>query len=249
MKARTGQREFSVASGDNDAAIPPACTLCGVRSLTVCAPLDNAGLTAVDEIATRHTFEPGQTIFDEGEPSQHLFNVTDGTVKIYKLLADGRRQITGFLFSGDFLGLASEATYTYSAEAVTTTKLCCFRHGQLDELLQRSPQMERRLLAIAGHELAEAQEQMLLLGRKTAKERVASFLLLLSRRAKQTGRSEDPVHVPMNRTDIADYLGLTTETVSRTFTKLKLEGLIRLLPKSMVALADRQQLSDIAETS
>ncbi len=228
-------------------AIPQACAACGVRSLTVCAPLENAALAAVDAIATRHTYESGRNIFDEGEASDHLFNVTQGTIRIYKLLADGRRQVTGFLFAGDFLGLASEAAYAYSAETVTETKVCRFRRGQLDDLLQKYPQMERRLLVIAGHELAEAQEQMLLLGRKTAKERIASFLLVLSRRAKQAGRSEDPVSVPMSRTDIADYLGLTTETVSRTFTKLKTEGLITLLPGNRVALSDREALSEIAE--
>lgn len=246
MATNQGQREKRDLV--EQPAIPQACAACGVRSLTVCAPLDDAALAAVDAIASRHTFEAGQNIFDEGEASAHLFNVTKGTIKIYKLLADGRRQVTGFLFAGDFLGLASDSAYAYSAETVTETKVCRFRRGQLDELLQRFPQMERRLLVIAGHELAEAQEQMLLLGRKTAKERIASFLLVLSRRAKQAGRSEDPVHVPMSRTDIADYLGLTTETVSRTFTKLKTEGLIQLQPGNMVALSDREGLSEIAET-
>lgn len=244
--ARTEGRRDNEGLVDPD-AIPQACAACGVRSLTVCAPLDNRALAAVDAIATRHTYEAGQNIFDEGEPSEHLFNITQGTIKIYKLLADGRRQVTGFLFAGDFLGLASESAYAYSAETITQSKVCRFRRGQLDDLLQRFPQMERRLLVIAGHELAEAQEQMLLLGRKTAKERIASFLLVLSRRAKQAGRSDNPVPVPMSRTDIADYLGLTTETVSRTFTKLKTEGLIQLQPGNMVALADREALANIAE--
>ncbi len=240
--------KVTAATPREEPAIPHACAVCGVRSLTVCAPLDNEALTAVDHIATRRSFESGDGIFDEGEPARHVFNVTEGAVKIFKLLADGRRQVTGFLFAGDFLGLASDEAYAYSAEAVTRTKLCRFQRRELDEMLQRYPQMERRLLDIAGNELAQAQEQMLLLGRKTAKERIASFLLLLSRRAKQGGRQENPVTVPMSRNDIADYLGLTTETVSRTFTKLKTEGLIELLREGKVRLADREALSEIAET-
>ncbi len=236
------------AAGSEEPGIPPACAVCGVRSLTVCAPLDNEALTAVEHIATRRTFESGDCIFDEGEPARHVFNVTEGAVKIFKLLADGRRQVTGFLFAGDFLGLASDEAYAYSAEAVSTTRVCRFQRRQLDEMLQRYPLMERRLLDIASNELAQAQEQMLLLGRKTAKERIASFLLLLSRRARQGGRQENPVTVPMSRSDIADYLGLTTETVSRTFTKLKSEGLIELLREGRVRLADKGTLTEIAET-
>ncbi|MEO1193821.1 MAG: helix-turn-helix domain-containing protein [Pseudomonadota bacterium] len=228
-------------------AIPAACGVCGVRSLTVCAPLDEVGLTAVDAIAVRKTFGAGEGLFDEGERAEHVFNVTEGAVKIFKLLSDGRRQVTGFLFAGDFLGLASGEAYAYSAEAMTETKLCRFQKSHLEMVLQRFPEMERRLLDIAGHELAEAQEQMLLLGRKTARERIASFLLLLSRRAEAGGRKADPVQVPMSRSDIADYLGLTTETVSRTITKLKSDGLIELQSGGLIRLADREALSDIAE--
>ncbi|GAB5470734.1 MAG: helix-turn-helix domain-containing protein [Rhodospirillales bacterium] len=230
------------------AEMPAACAVCGVRALTVCAPLTNSGLAAVDAIASRHEFAAGQGLFDEGEPARHVFNVTEGAVKIFKLLSDGRRQVTGFLFAGDFLGLASGEAYAYSAEAVTGTKLCRFQRSQLEQVLRRYPEMERRLLEIAGHELAEAQDQMLLLGRKTAKERIASFLLLLSRRAEAGGRSADPVQVPMSRNDIADYLGLTTETVSRTITKLKSDGLIELQAGGLIRLADRDRLLEISDS-
>jgi len=222
------------------------CAACAVRGLTVCAPLNPAGLAEVEGLSLQLALSPGDQLFDEGEAADHVFNVTEGTLKIFKLLPDGRRQVTGFLFAGDFLGLASQETYAYSAEAVTPVRLCRFQRRQLDGLLGRHPEMERRLLSKASHELAEAQEQMLLLGRKTAKERVASFLLLLSRRAHQRGIAADPVAVPMSRTDIADYLGLTTETVSRTVTRLKSEGTIRLLPGGKVGLSDRAALEAIA---
>jgi CRP/FNR family transcriptional regulator len=119
-------------------------------------------------------------IFVETEPAKNLFNVTDGVVKIFKTMADGRRQVTGFLFPGDFLGLVDSESYAYSAETVTQAKLCQFPRKQLEALLLELPNLEQRLLGMASHELVAAQDQMVLLGRKSARERVASFLLTLS---------------------------------------------------------------------
>ena len=223
------------------------CDACTVRELTLCAALEERELTEMAAIVTTVELSPGDPLFDEAEPATHVFNVTAGAVKVYKLLADGRRQMTGFLFPGDFLGLANEEIYAYSAEAITHTALCRFPRRKLERLLERYPKMEHRLLAMASHELAAAQEQMLLLGRKTAREKIASFLLMLSRRATQRGQAGDPVSVPMSRNDIGDYLGLTTETVSRTFTQLKQGGGINLLHGGKVKLADRARLESIAE--
>ena len=223
------------------------CGACTVRHLTLCATLEEDELAEMSAIVSSMEIGPGEPLFDEGEPAQHLFNVTTGAVKIYKLLADGRRQMTGFLFAGDFLGLANEETYAYSAEAVTRTVLCRFPRRKLERLLEKYPKMEHRLLGMASHELAVAQEQMLLLGRKTAREKIASFLLMLSRRSVQRGQNGNPVAVPMSRNDIGDFLGLTTETVSRTFTQLKQGGSINLLPGGKVEMADRARLEDIAE--
>jgi len=168
-------------------------------------------------------------------------------VKIYKLLGDGRRQITGFLFAGDFLGLINNEAYAYSAEALTPTKLCRFPRRKLEALLDEMPNLEQRLLAMASHELAAAQDQMMLLGRKSARERVVSFILMLSSSAARRGRADDPVILPMSRSDIADYLGLTVETVSRTFTRLRKQEVIELLDEKRVRLSKRQALREIAD--
>lgn len=173
-------------------------------------------------------------------------------MKIYKLLGDGRRQVTGFLFAGDFLGLIHNEAYAYSAEALAPTKLCRFPRRKLEALLDEMPNLEQRLLVMASHELAAAQDQMMLLGRKSARERVVSFILMLSnsaarRGAARRGRPGDPVLLPMSRSDIADYLGLTVETVSRTFTRLKKQGLIELLDEKRIRLAKRQALREIAD--
>jgi len=222
------------------------CSACTVRGMTICAPLDNQELAQVSALMTSVELTAGAPLFDEGEAAGNVYNVTSGTLKVYKLLPDGRRQVTGFLFPGDFLGLAKQETYAFSAEAVTPCGLCRFPRPKLENLMQRVPKIEQRLLGIASNELVAAQEQMLLLGRKTAREKIASFLLMLSKRAQHRGQAADPVLVPMSRTDIGDYLGLTTETVSRSFTQLKQDGVIQLLPNHQVKLAQREALEDIA---
>jgi CRP/FNR family transcriptional regulator len=193
------------------------------------------------------SFEPGRILVNERDPAAHVFNITAGVVKLYKLLVDGRRQIVGFLFAGDLLGLSFGGEYAYSAEAVTPVTACRFARPRLNDLLRQFPAMSERLLGIAVNELGAAQEQMLLLGRKTARERVASFLLSLSRRAARAGLRDDPVSLPMTRADIGDYLGLTIETVSRTLSQLKRDGIVSLPSPSTVRLADREALEEAAE--
>jgi CRP/FNR family transcriptional regulator len=222
------------------------CSACSVRGMTICASLDSHELEQISAIMISVDLEAGAPVFDEGEAAGSVYNVTSGTIKVYKLLPDGRRQVTGFLYPGDFLGLAKQETYAFSAEAVTPCLLCRFPRQKLEDLMLRLPKIEQRLLSIASNELVAAQEQMLLLGRKTAREKIASFLLMLSKRARQRGQAANPVTVSMSRTDIGDYLGLTTETVSRTFTQLKQEAIIQLLPNHMVKLAARETLEEIA---
>lgn len=222
------------------------CAACKVRELAVCSVLDDAELDQLDAINTHVALTSGDTLFDEGEEAKYIYNVTEGALKLYKLLPDGRRQVTGFLFAGDFVGLADSAEYICSAESVGGVKLCQFPRGKLEAFIRTYPKMEARLLGMARNELAEAQEQMLLLGRKTAKERIASFLLMLSQRAQRRGQPGNPVDIPMNRNDIGDFLGLTTETVSRTLTRLKGSGIITTDADRRITITDVEALEDIA---
>jgi CRP/FNR family transcriptional regulator len=189
------------------------------------------------------------TIFDEGERADYVFNVIDGAAKVYKLLPDGRRQITGFLFAGDFLGIAMNEKYAYSAEAVNQVTLCRFSRRKLEALLDKFPKLEKRLLGMASNELVLAQDHILLLGRKSAQEKVASFLLSLSDRAIKRKGMASPISMPMSREDIADYLGLATETVSRTITIMKRDGFIRLLQGGKIEISDLEALKEFAESS
>lgn len=223
------------------------CAACEVRELSICGVLGPDELGELQKILTRQEYGTHDPIIDEAEPADYVFNVTGGAVKLFKLLPDGRRQITGFLFEGDFLGIAMNDTYSYSAEAVGPVNVCRFQRRKLEEMLDRFPQLERRLLSMASNELVQAQDQMLLLGRKTAREKLCSFLLSLSDRASQRGYDGSVVAVPMSRNDIGDYLGLTTETVSRTFTNLKKQGAIRLMEGNRVQIHDPDLLRDMAD--
>ena len=222
------------------------CESCAARALTICGAMRSEDMGRMATIRNAHRVEAGETFVSEGEAAMHLFNITEGSVKVYKLMPDGRRQITGFLFAGDLLGLAVNDTYTYSAEALTPVSVCQFPRRQLERLLDEFPKMEKRMLAIASNELAAAQEQMMLLGRKTAQERIASFLLMLARREERADGSGDALRLTMTRTDIADYLGLTTETASRVFTSFKKRGWIELEAGNRVILTDRDTLEELA---
>jgi len=240
---------FSLAAreGSHLPHLVSPCDTCQAREFSACAPLTAEEQKRLAAITRTINIAPHHSIFDETDPAEYVYTITAGTVKVYKLLGDGRRQITGFLFAGDFLGLIHNETYAYSAEAVVPTKLCRFPRRRLEALLVEIPHLEQRLLAMASHELAAAQDQMVLLGRKSARERVVSFILMLSNSATRHGRSGDPVFLAMSRSDIADYLGLTTETVSRTITSLKKQGLIELLDEKQIRLSKMSVLREIAE--
>ena len=223
------------------------CAACSLRGFTFCSALEGSELAALENIVTPLRLSPGQVLFQEGDEANCVFNVTGGVMRVYKLLPDGRRQITGFLFAANFLGIATSGGYSYNADAITDVQLCRFRRPQLMALFERYPKLERRLLGIATDELTAAQDQMLLLGRKTAAEKLASFLLGMAKRAGVDGAAADHVRLPMTRADIADYLGLTIETVSRTLSRFKRSGLIEIADGHSIALARPDDIADIAE--
>ena len=224
------------------------CSSCELGELAFCHGLPAESVRKLGSILGQTSVEPNTTIFREGDPSLHLYSIAHGAVKLYKLLSDGRRQITAFLFPGDFFGLSKKGGYVYTAEAMTPLTLCRFPRRKLEVLFDDIPLLEKRLLGATIFELAAAHEQMLLLGRKTAREKVATFLGMLSHRL---GEKEPAsiVHLPMSRSDIADYLGLTIETVSRTLTAFKREGLIALPDASHVAIRQADAVERLAEGS
>jgi CRP/FNR family transcriptional regulator len=237
----------SLKQRDMPGAAIEACAHCGARTQSVCNAIPDTELRRLSEASTTHTVAPGSSFITEGEAASAFFNITGGTARLYKLLPDGRRQITGFAGTGHFLGLAVSDTYAFSAEAIEQVQYCRFSRPKLRTLLDDFPQMEKRLLQLASNELVAAQEQMLLLGRKTARERLATFLLTQSRQGALCPMPRTHLALPMTRGDIADYVGLTIETVSRSLTRLRSDGLIDIPNQTDIVIRNRTRLERIAE--
>ena len=223
------------------------CLGCGARAFSVCDSLAPEDLARLDAIAERMSLAAGDVLTREDDPAVSVFNITSGSVRIYKLLPDGRRQITGFLFAGDFIGLAAGSAYGFSAEAIEDTTLCRFRAADYHALAREKPSLEAALLGRAMHELAAAQGQMLLLGRKTARERLASFLVTMVDRDPVHPSAANVVRLSMTRSEIADYLGLTIETVSRELTRLKTAGVIHALSLHDIRIEQPDRLRALAD--
>ncbi|QRE75949.1 helix-turn-helix domain-containing protein [Methylobacterium aquaticum] len=191
------------------------------------------------DAGTRRRFEAGEEIYAEGDRVVHFYKVVSGAVRTYRLLSDGRRQIDGFHLPGDIFGLEAGAERRTGADALTGTTLAAFRRGDREALTGGAGALAQEVVAAMLRALERAQDHMMLLGRKSARERVASFLLGLAERAGTDGA----IALPMSRTDIADHLGLTIESVSRTLTRLERDGVIALpAHRRTVLLRDKAAL-------
>ena len=252
MRTAAGMRVLSldVVAAEREKCEAPVgyCTHCDLGAKSFCSGLSTEQFRRFMTFLGQTSIEPNTTIFREGDTAQHLYEITVGAVKLYKLLSDGRRQIIAFLFPGDFFGLSYNGTYAYTAEAMLPVMVCRFPKRQLDSLFQEIPSLEKKLLGATAQELAAAHDQMLLLGRKTAREKVASFLVMLWDRLCGDSRERHQViNLPMSRSDIADFLGLTIETVSRTLTGFRREGLIALPDINHLLIKQHEALQHIAE--
>jgi CRP/FNR family nitrogen fixation transcriptional regulator len=183
------------------------------------------------------SFARNSEIYGENEPADYIYKVTSGAVRTYKVLADGRRQIGAFYLPGDIFGLESGEEHAFSAEAVSDTKVLVIKRSALIGQAARDNEIARQLLALTSSELHRVQDHIMLLV-KTAQERVVGFLLEMAARMP----SNEQIELPMSRQDIADYLGLTIETVSRTLTQLENSAAIELATSRRVVLRDRTAL-------
>ena len=190
-------------------------------------------LRELQRLATQVYFRAGKTIFSEGELANSVFGLSQGVVRLYKMLPDGRRQILAFALPGDFLGMPFARRHSFSADAIGEVALCRFSRGELTKLIQSSPNILRLLIEFATRELDMAQEQLLLLGNGSAEERVAMFLVNWRNRLMRLTPFSENVPLPMRRQDIADFLGLKLETISRTLAKLEEKHVIRLVPNGV----------------
>jgi CRP-like cAMP-binding protein len=194
----------------------------------------------IDLMGAAMSFGRNEEIFGEREPAEYLYRVISGTVRIYKILADGRRQIQAFHVPGDIFGFECDDEHTFSAEAISEARILVVKRSAVMTLAARDNEVARELLALTARALQRAQGHVLLLV-KTARERVVSFLLEMAART-----SGDAVELPMSRQDIADYLGLTIETVSRTLTGLESAAAIALPSSRRIVLRNHQALSRLS---
>ncbi|HEY0291808.1 MAG TPA: cyclic nucleotide-binding domain-containing protein [Hansschlegelia sp.] len=210
-----------------------ACEGCGVRAFSVCGSLATDELDALNTMSEKAHFAAKETLFLQGDRADFVFNITSGTLRLYKLLPDGRRQIVGFLLPGDFVGLSLSERYGFSADAIDAVSACRFDRSDFVAFVDRKPHLLRRLHEAATHELTVAQDHMVLLGRRSAEEKVSSFLLTMRERLHRLGASAVTIPLPMTRQDLADHLGLTLETVSRIVSKLAREKVLLVVPDGL----------------
>ncbi|NJM34443.1 MAG: Crp/Fnr family transcriptional regulator [Rhodomicrobium sp.] len=202
------------------------CEACPIRQAGICGILSDEELTKLGRVARRRHIKAHQPIFLDGDDADQYFNVVEGIVKLVKTSPDGKQHIVGLMYPPDFLGEPLNRQHSYTAEAATDVELCSFPRSQFEALIDAHPKLERRLLELTVHELEICRNWTLLLSRKSSYERVASFLYMMAKRVPAMGcapRPDGPISIvlPFTRSEMADYLGLTLETVSRQMSRLK----------------------------
>ena len=206
----------------HNSSVPNLCQNCEARHRGICGVLSENELLELSKSSRQVTRKSGEKLINDADPIQSYASVMRGVVKLSKILEDGRQQVVGLQFAPDFLGRLYGRESNLNADAASDVELCRMPKSTVEALVAHNPALEGRLLEQTLRELDEAREWMVTLGRKTANEKVASFLYLIA-------THEDPTHndisisfdLPLTRADIADFLGLTIETVSRQFTKLR----------------------------
>ena len=222
----------------------PSCGDCPIRHRAVCARCEADELAHLDAIKYYRSFQAGQTVIWSGDRMDFVASVVSGIATLTQTMEDGRRQMVGLLLPSDFVGRPGRGHAAYDVTATTDLVMCCFRKKPFEAMMIKTPHVGQRLLEMTLDELDAAREWMLLLGRKTAREKISSLLAILARRdaSLKAGAGACSFDLPLTREEMADYLGLTLETVSRQISALKREGVIELEGKRHVKVADIDRL-------
>jgi CRP/FNR family transcriptional regulator len=222
------------------------CRVCLVRHLAVCTALPADQASALEALTGDLQLRAGELLAREGEPRRYVFTVQTGALRRTRTLADGRRLVAGFLMPGDYIGFSNATHYRHTFEAIADSRLCAVSHEGMRTLCATYHGLEHELMQRACIELDATRDKLMALARMTPPERLAGFLQDMAQRRARQGLDEAVIELPMTRTDIADYLGLTIETVSRCFTKLRGEGVIATPDPHTVQLLDRKKLDLLA---
>lgn len=230
--------------------IPQVCQSCEARHRGICGAMTERQLLALSQTTNIKPLPAGTELVGMGEEATIYANVLKGVVKLSKLMADGRQQLVGLQFAPDFVGRPFSETSNVSAEAATDIEVCTFPKQSLLRLMAESPELENKLYRQALDELDEARDWMLTLGRRTSEEKLASFLYTIALHSDPTAALDDDseveIEIPITRADIADFLGLTIETISRQFTRLRSQGIIVKLDGRKVRIPKLSALREIA---
>ncbi|MCW2398434.1 MULTISPECIES: Crp/Fnr family transcriptional regulator [unclassified Sphingobium] len=223
-----------------------SCQQCVVRNRAICSSLDASELEVLNKIGRRVPVHRGQTLMWEGDDSLLVANVIDGVLKLSTSTADGREQIVGVVYPSDFIGRPFGSTTQHSVTALCDAQVCLFTRSSFDDFARTHPELEHKLLQRTLTELDRARHWMLLLGRKSAGERVATFLLEMAQRLADASCSGSDLverfELPLTRQQMADLLGLTIETVSRQLTRLRQAGIIDLPDRRTVVILDHDSM-------
>ncbi|MEJ7928076.1 Crp/Fnr family transcriptional regulator [Sphingobium sp. AN641] len=226
------------------------CGRCDVRTRAICATLEEDERAALNRLGRRVSISAGQTVMWEGDDATIVANVIEGTLKLSASTGDGREQIVGVVYPSDFIGRPFGRNTPHSVTALTDARLCLFTRSAFDGFARAHPELGHRLLQRTLDDLDRARTWMLLLGRKTAREKIATFLLDMSRRLASEGAAPlDSFALPLSRQQIGDVLGLTIETVSRQMTDMKRAGIVALPNRRTVDILDRDRLACCAEAA
>ena len=224
----------------------PDCGDCPIRHRAVCARCEQDELAQLEAVKYYRSFEAGQVVIWAGDRMDFVASVVTGIATLTQTMEDGRRQMVGLLLPSDFVGRPGRATAAYDVTATTDLVMCCFRKKPFEDLMTSTPHVGQRLLEMTLDELDAAREWMVLLGRKTARERIASLMAIIARRDAslhlRPARGMIQFDLPLSREQMADYLGLTLETVSRQVSALKRDGVIVLDGKRGVSVPDFDRL-------
>jgi CRP/FNR family transcriptional regulator len=246
MKIAQQKRPIVREDIDSKGIVPVLCASCEARHRGICGALNSEQLAALVKMTRRRKAPAGKELVGDAESVENFSNVLSGVVKLTKMLADGRQQIVGLQFAPDFLGRPFRTESSLCAEAATEVELCSFPRKAVERMMGEQPGLEHRLLEQTLRELDQAREWMLTLGRKTAAEKIASFLLMIAQNidpASGSAIGHVAFDLPLARAEIADFLGLTIETVSRQFTRLRIEGVIRVENNRHVVIDDIARLA------
>jgi CRP/FNR family transcriptional regulator len=222
---------------------PVVCRSCEARHGGVCSTLTPAQLCELNRHSSRKQLEAGKEMIGQGESISYYGNILHGVVKLSKMMSDGRQQIVGLQFAPDFLGRPFLTESKMTAEAATDVEICIFPRRIVDRMAVEVPGMERKLHSQSLKELDEARDWMLTLGRKSAQEKVASFLHMIATHIDPAKEDKSSFDLPLSRADMADFLGLTIETVSRQMTKLRKEGIILIENNRHITVPDMDALT------